>query len=143
MKTSQKKQKCATKRCAKKTAKGAKHCSACRMRKYREQNPVKAAYDHLKYNAARRGHEFMLTIEQFKAFCVETNYIMGKGRTKESYSIDRIDNDKGYTIDNIRVLTVSENSKKYTKSLSYEYRQPDATRFYAIPGPECKGEQPF
>ena len=32
-------------------------------------------------------------------------------------SIDRINNDKGYTIDNIQWLTQSENSKKYQKTV--------------------------
>jgi hypothetical protein len=60
-------------------------------------------------------------MEQFKQFCQETNYIAGKGRTLLSYSIDRIDNTKGYTIDNIRVITVTENSRKGTKVLHYDY----------------------
>lgn len=32
-------------------------------------------------------------------------------------SIDRIDNKKGYTVDNIRWISVTENSSKYTKNI--------------------------
>lgn len=53
----------------------------------------------------------------------------GKGRHADSYSVDRIDNDKGYTIDNIRVLTLSENASKGAKILSYDYQTKHATVF--------------
>ena len=87
-------------------------------RRYRAKNPVKYAYDTLKHNAKRRGKYFDLSFEDFQKFCYEFDYIQGKGKTKKSYSIDRIDNDKGYTIDNIRILTLEENSRKHTEVLS-------------------------
>ena len=51
-------------------------------------------------------------------FCMRTEYMIGKGRTKDSYHIDRVDESKGYTITNITLLTNSQNIKK---SLSYRY----------------------
>lgn len=63
--------------------------------------------------------EFKLTFEEFKKFAIETNYIQGKGKNKTSYHIDRIDETKGYTIDNIQVLTNSENVKKYNSYLKF------------------------
>jgi hypothetical protein len=77
------------------------------------------AYDALKHNAKRRGKPFDLTFEQFKKFCVKTNYMQGKGRTKDSYSIDRIKEHLGYIEGNIQVLPVGKNKKKH---LEYDWR---------------------
>lgn len=71
-----------------------------------------AAYYTLKSNAKRRGKEFDLTPEQFEQFCRKTLYIGYKGRTGTALSIDRIDSSKGYTMDNIVVLTNRENGAK-------------------------------
>lgn len=72
----------------------------------------------LKNNAKRRGHEFTLTLDQFLEFAIKTNYMARKGIYKDSYHIDRIDETKGYSIDNIQAITNTENIKKY---LSYNY----------------------
>lgn len=77
---------------------------------------MKAAFQNLRANAKRRGKEFSLTFDQFKKFAIETNYLAGKGRTSKSFHIDRINEDEGYHIDNIQILTNSENVKKYHKS---------------------------
>lgn len=113
------KKKCKTKHC-RNTTKGS-FCTTCHVRNHRKKDPIRYAYQTLKDNSKRRGKEFTLTLEEFKTFCVHTDYITGKGKSKESYSIDRVDNTKGYTIDNIRVITLSENSKKKTKILEYDY----------------------
>lgn len=39
-----------------------------------------------------------------------------RGRGSEDKTIDRIDNDKGYFIGNIQVLTKHDNSSKYWKT---------------------------
>lgn len=41
-----------------------------------------------------------------------TGYVEKKGRGKDDQSIDRPDNDAGYTMGNMQPLTVSENSQK-------------------------------
>lgn len=71
------------------------------------------AYSTLKQNAKRRSKHFELTFEQFKAFAIATDYYKRKGRKATCYHIDRIDETRGYTIDNIQVLTNRENAKKY------------------------------
>jgi hypothetical protein len=95
------------------TASKGDQCSKHRQREYRKNNPIKAAFQNLRSNASRRGKDFSLTFEQFKSFAIETDYIAGKGRTVESYHIDRIDENQGYHVWNIQVLTNSENVKKY------------------------------
>lgn len=88
---------------------------------------MKAAFQTLRHNATRRGKVFNLTFKQFEKFCHETLYLAGKGRKNKSFTIDRIDNSKGYTINNIQMLTKSANCRKSTKTLVYDYRTGYAT----------------
>ena len=69
-------------------------------------------YTKLKANAKQRGKEFTLTKEEFEAFCNETKYLELKGKSADSYTIDRIDASKGYSIDNIQILTLRANGLK-------------------------------
>lgn len=87
-------------------------------RRWRENNPVKYAYNNLKGSAKRRGLEFTLTFEQFEEFAVRTEYIQNKGKKRDSYTIDRINPLKGYIIENIRILPLSVNSSR-KKVLDY------------------------
>lgn len=121
----EKKQKCATRGC-KREAKHPPHCNTCHSKHMRERNPVRTAYNCLKGNSKRRGHAFNLTLAEFEQFCTATDYMTGKGRTKDHYSIDRIDPTKGYSLDNIQRMTVSENSKK-GKKLVYDWVTGTAT----------------
>ncbi len=105
--------KCATKFCRKKSHR--KYCPKCVSKKYRETKPLEYCYHALKNNAKRRKKLFALTLEEFKQFCVETNYLDKKGRTSKKYSIDRICNDVGYIRSNIRCITVAENTSKHAK----------------------------
>lgn len=113
--------KCIIKGCKREKRKGGKHCNTCSGRLWRKNNPMRAAYNNLKSNSAKRNIEFNLTFEEFKKFCVKTQYIQGKGRTKESYSIDRKEPTIGYVYDNLQILTVSDNAKK-KKMLYYDWQ---------------------
>lgn len=94
---------------------GRKLCNTCRSRSAKLADPVKYAYKNLKFNARRRGILFTITLDQFREFCHRVQYIGFKGRKSESYTIDRIHNDLGYHIDNIQILTLSDNVKKYLR----------------------------
>lgn len=118
--------KCQTKYCSNKAVRG-KQCNTCASRKYRKGNPFRYCYQTLKDNAKRRGKEFSITFEDFKKFAVKNKLLMGKGRTKDSYTIDRKDNDKGYSYDNIQVLSLSMNSSKGARQLVYDYKSGWAT----------------
>ena len=107
--------KCVTKKCRNQALKHRSICAACKSKKYREANRIKAAYDSLKHNAKRRGKIFELTFEEFKQFTKKTDYFKKVGTKSESYHIDRIDETKGYTIDNIQVLTNAQNVRKFLK----------------------------
>lgn len=103
---------CQVKLCRNKKPKVGKKCSKCKMRAWREKNPIKAKFTHLRQSALRRKIEFTLTIEEFEAFCLETGYHNGAGRCSGDLHIDRRKSWLGYSIDNIHVLECSENSFK-------------------------------
>ena len=89
-----------------------------RSRIFKDKHPVKYAYNKLKQRANERGHDFDLSFEQFKKFAEDSGWLHYKGKEKNSLSIDRIDEQKGYSIDNRSVKTLSENA---AKSMRYRY----------------------
>lgn len=103
---------CKTPYCRKQPAPGKNFCYKCRSRSYRAANPITALYHRAKGHAKERGHEFLLTRDQFEAFCHETGYHLTKGRTAEAMSIDRIRGDEPYQVGNIQIKSVSANSIK-------------------------------
>lgn len=121
--------KCTTQFCRNEAAKGRTKCWKCVKRQQRERNPIKESYYTLKYHAKERGKEFSLTFEEFEKFCKKTNYMIGKGRSKDGYHINRIDETKGYTVDNIQVLSNSENVKKYLVYSHNENGKPENFKF--------------
>jgi hypothetical protein len=94
-------------------------CSTHRSQKCRQSDPVRYAFNNLRNRARQRGIVFTITLEQFREWCHKVQYIGLKGRTPESYTIDRRHNDVGYHIDNIQIMTNQDNVKKY---FSYDYR---------------------
>lgn len=103
---------CKAYRCLKHRNPKDRFCSKHRHRFNKFNRPVAYAFQTLKSNALRRGKEFTLTLEEFREFCKKTNYIDNKGKTKDSATIDRINPTKGYSLDNIQILTLSENGYK-------------------------------
>lgn len=87
-------------------------CSAEYTKSWRKTNPIRASYLNLKNNAKRRGKEFDLSFAEFQEFAVKNQIVYGKKRTADTWSIDRVNPDKGYSIDNIQPLTLSDNSRK-------------------------------
>ena len=104
--------KCEVKYCRRDAAPGRKKCYRCRSRAYKERNPDMYTFNALRNNAKRRGKDFTLTFDEFRGFCNDTGYMEGKGKNADSLSIDRSKNHIGYTKENIRILTLSQNSSK-------------------------------
>jgi len=50
---------------------------------------------------------------EFRNFCEETGYIITKGMRGYRYTIDRINNNYGYHIWNIQLLSLISNIEKY------------------------------
>lgn len=87
-------------------------CRQCRYKREKELDLVGWSYRTQKANAKRRGHDFDLTLEEFKRFAYRTNLITKDGIKNSSYTVDRIRNWEGYHKDNIQVLTPEQNSRK-------------------------------
>lgn len=85
------------------------------------RNPEKYVFCNLRSNARRRGKEFSITYDQFLLFLkTNPNYMSKKGTHVKALQIDRIDNNKGYTLENIRAVTMKENLwKRHNVDFSY------------------------
>lgn len=105
--------KCATKWCrGAVTASGhSKYCSKCRSSRFRQKHPIQAHYHDLRNRAKQRGHEFTLSLKEYETFWFESGYGEKHGKTKDSFSIDRIRPELGYVPGNIRARTLSLNSR--------------------------------
>ena len=107
-----------------------KKCGSCAARAWRATDPVRSAFNNLKSHAKQRGKPFTITLDYFRAFCIKTKYLAGRGRSADSYHVDRIDERLGYVPGNLQVLTNSENVKKY---LSYDWQSRYATVYTSRP----------
>ena len=106
--------KCKTKYCRNEKKKG-HYCHKCAHKRQREKSPLnmmKHTFNNLRGNARRRGHDFELTFGEFQLFCERTGYMDGKGKKSTSLSVDRINPKEGYYLDNLQVLSLSDNSRK-------------------------------
>lgn len=118
--------KCQTKYCRNKARPRGKVCPACYAKKWRACNPIKAAYLLLKSNAKRRHKPFNLSLEYFTKFCYETDYHIGKGKSKTSLTVDCKINELGYVEGNIQALPNTDNARKGCKRLEYDWRTREA-----------------
>jgi len=90
-------------------------CSKHRHRFRKENDIVAYTYNLRKSRAKQRGHSFTITLEEFRKWCAENDYIDKKGKKAGSASIDRKDDSIGYTYDNMQILSLSDNSAKQHK----------------------------
>lgn len=105
---------CRTRNCRGLVTKSGKspYCSKCRSRRWAERHPLHYSFKNLKVRAKQRGKVFTLTRDEYLKFAKETDYGRLKGKTSLSLSIDRKDNSKGYSADNIAAITIRENCRK-------------------------------
>ena len=110
--TSKPKDVCCAYRCLRKRAKRQRFCAKHWHRYQKAVNPTNYVYNFIKSNARRRGKDFTLTLQEFTEFCERTGYLHLRGKSRGSATIDRKDNSIGYSVDNIRLATLSENARK-------------------------------
>jgi len=105
---------CTTPRCRKAVLPSGKspYCNRCKARRFKEAHPLKYAFNKLRGRARERGHQFSLSLSQFMDLAHKSGWATGRGKTADSLSFDRIDETQGYHVDNLQVLTLSENSAK-------------------------------
>ncbi|MDE2103690.1 MAG: hypothetical protein KGL39_41010 [Patescibacteria group bacterium] len=131
---------CLTPRCRGKVNKKKEHspyCSKCRRLRWKEKFPLHYSFSKLKFRAAERGKEFALTRDEYISFAIKTDYARMKGKTSLSLSIDRVDNSRGYSADNIRAITLQSNSRRqfvpyFAHQIENESYQPTAEEIAAI-----------
>jgi len=105
-------EKCTEKYCRNRRAKNRTLCSKHRSRWFKKMHPMRYHFNLLRCGARRRGIEFTLTFERYEQLAKESDLQNNRGHAASSLSVDRIDPNKGYTDDNIRICTISENSAK-------------------------------
>jgi len=103
---------CSVKGCRNKRKPDRRLCCRCHMKLWRARNPMRAAYHALKHGAKSRKIKFTITFDDFKEICTNTGYLAGRGQSPSDLHMDRINPNRGYEVDNLQVLTCSENSRK-------------------------------
>lgn len=81
-------------------------------RLWRQNNPIRDAFNNLRNSAKKRKKDFDLSLTEFTFLCNLTNYPEQTGNTKLSLTIDRIDNAIGYCLSNLSVVFRDTNSLK-------------------------------
>jgi hypothetical protein len=99
-------------------------CKKCNSTRVKSLSPEWKMHQRAKIRAKERGHDFDL--EVCDIVIPDTCPVLGiplkqnsgrSGAYKDSYSLDRIDNSKGYTKDNIQVLSQLANAMKGAASV--------------------------
>jgi hypothetical protein len=110
--------------CNRQRAKHRTVCNTCLVRSRRKKHPIHYRFECIKISARKRNIPVEFTLDEFRQFIKQHPkgklYLKKKGSFKDSLTIDRIDSSKGYRIDNIQILTHSENSKKGAKQVDPE-----------------------
>lgn len=96
-----------------------------KIKEYLENNIPAYLHRVAKSRAKKRGIPFDLSVEDIivPTHCpilgikLEINSNLGKGGKPSSYSLDKIDNDKGYIKGNVQVISHLANSMKSTASV--------------------------
>lgn len=101
---------CKTKYCRRRTADGDHRCcQRCRLRAWRNRNPIRAIWLNHVRHAKDRGIAVEWTFDQFKVWCVEWKFLYRKQH--KDGTIHRKKCWLGYSMSNCVVLSHAENSK--------------------------------
>lgn len=76
-------------------------------------DPVYDRYNLWKCSATQRGKNFFVSLEEFRELCIETGYILKKGMRGKNATLDRTIVTEGYHRDNITIMTLRANVKKW------------------------------
>lgn len=88
----------------------------------KQRYPAKTLWSRAYHRAQTKGLEFNISVEdiKFPTCCpylgVELTWVQGQGRLPYNYSLDRIDNGKGYVKGNIQVISCRANTMKQDAS---------------------------
>jgi len=97
-------------------------------RQMKERDPVAQRYMQFRSKSKYRGIENSVTLEEFRKFCVDNDYIVKKGNRGKRCTIDRRCNIHGYHIWNMQILTLRRNASKGNRFAENDF--PDPKTFY-------------
>lgn len=89
-----------------------KYCCKHHHQALKARDPISYIYSHRKQRAKARGHEWGLTLDNFRDWCHYTGYHLRCGRTPGAASIDRRDPFEGYHCWNLACIPYGANSAK-------------------------------
>ena len=89
---------------------------------FKVKQPWTYVLNMLRHSARKRKLPFTLTVDSFKKFCQETGYIERRGNKPGCLTIDRIDWNEGYHIENLQVMEFIENSEQGADNTTREER---------------------
>ena len=92
-----------------------KECISNRNLKFNKS--IAGQWRYRKYDAARKEREFQITQDQYQEIVTNPKGCYLCGDTAVQLGVDRIDNSKGYTVDNIAPCCSPCNTSKGTKTL--------------------------
>lgn len=87
-------------------------CNKCRTKRWKLNNPLRAAFCDVRASALKRRIPFLISFEEFQGFLEGTDYLERKGKCLGDLHLDRIDAQRGYEIGNLQILTALENLHK-------------------------------
>jgi hypothetical protein len=87
-------------------------CRGCRSKIQDSKAPLRRVYRNIKISARRRGKTFSLTYEKLESLALAAGYKLGTNKHAQGLSIDRIKSGIGYTDDNVRIMTLSDNVRR-------------------------------
>lgn len=110
-----------------------KYCCKHHHQALKRRDPISYIYSHRKQRAKARGHEWTLTLANFRDWCAFTGYHLNTGRTAESASLDRKRNEHGYHVWNIACIPYGANAAKFTHAPGGEWGLGDDSRYHYQP----------
>lgn len=113
---------CKVANCNKEARKKGRECSMHEKRRRRERDLVKDAFGKWKSNAKRRGVPFAATLEYFRKWCSETNYIQLRGLGADDMTIDTDNNYLGYRDGHYMMKTRRQNAREGRKGKPIPYK---------------------
>lgn len=86
-------------------------------RRLRKSNPLCHIFHNVKWRAKKKGLEFSIQLNDLNPpdICPILEiplYFTQGSRSDNSFSLDRVDNSKGYTAENTRIISLAANVRK-------------------------------
>ena len=88
-------------------------CWRCKSRRYKVSHESRYVFNFIKQRAKSRGVPWEITWQQWQTWTAETRYLELRGHKAGKMSIDRIDSDGPYSIQNIRMMEFHRNCVRH------------------------------